>query len=190
MTVSEKTDEEIVLACLDDKEAFAYIIERYEPKLRRYLSRITNVIPADVDDLLQDTFIKAYQNLHSFDADFAFSSWMYRIARNTAISDHRRRSSRPESLVLDDDEVFMQLSDESNIEQELGIREAGKHLRTIIPTLRDDYRDVIILRFFEGKGYDEISDILMKPPGTVATLLNRAKKELKRILSTKEYSDL
>ena len=176
------TDEALVQETLQNKESFSYLIERYEPKLRRYLRRITNVSDADLDDLLQDTFIKAYQNLNAFDASFPFSSWMYRIARNTAVSEYRRRSARPESLVLDNDDVALQIADETDIEKEVLGGELAGAISEAIPKLRDDYQEGIILRFFEEKSYDEISDIMMKPPGSVATLLNRAKKELKRHL--------
>ena len=186
MSESPLTDEQMVKEALENKEAFSHIIERYEERLRRYLRRITNVNDADIDDLLQDTFIKIYQHLNDFDASFPFSSWVYRIARNTAISDHRRRAARPEALIVDSDDVAFQIADETDIERDAIDGEFSIALGSAIPRLRDDYREVLILRFFEEKSYDEISDIMMKPPGTIATLISRAKKELKQTLVEQE----
>jgi len=184
--VSSKKDEELVRDTLHNKEAFAYLIERYEAKLRRYLRRITNVSDSDIDDLLQDSFIKAYQNLNSFDASFPFSSWMYRITRNTAISDHRKRVARPHDSVFDDEAVLLLIADDTDIEKSAIRGEVREEMKTVIARLRPEYRDVLTLRFYEGMSYDEISDIMMKPRGTVATLLNRAKGELRTILQAYE----
>ena len=190
MSSGELTDEALVIETLTNKETFSYIIERYEPKLRRYLSRITNVSAADIDDLLQETFIKAYTNLNSFDASFPFSSWMYRIARNVAISEYRKRKVRPEALIIDSDDVMLYLKDETDIERELVGEELKTALANVIPCLREEYREVIVLKYFEDKSYDEMSDIMMKPPGTIATLLSRAKKELKERLQAQEHTQL
>lgn len=181
---STLTDTEIVAKTLEDKEFFGMLIERYEEKLRRYIRRITNVPPQDVDDLLQETFMKAYINLRSFDQSFSFSSWIYRIAHNTVISNYRRRSARPEDLILDNDEVYLQIADSINIEDQLITKEEAAYAARQMQDLRDEYREVLYLRFYEERSYDEISDILRKPPGTVATLINRAKKQLRTKVDT------
>lgn len=183
MTNDERTDEELVALTLEDKEAFAYLVERYEPRLRRYMRRITNRAESDIDDLLQETFIKAYRYLNSFDASFSFSSWIYRIARTVVISDHRRRTVRPEYTQVIDDEVSATLaSDEDDPETAAILAENSVRVRTVLAHLKDEYREVLILRYFEGKSYTEMSDIMMKPEGTIATLLNRGKRALKDAL--------
>lgn len=180
MTNEERTDEELVALTLEDKEAFAYLMERYEPRLRRYMRRITNRSESDIDDLLQETFIKAYRYLNSFDASFSFSSWMYRIARTIVISDHRKRTVRPEyTQVIDDDFTATLASNEDDPETVAILTENTKRVHAVLAQLKDEYREVLILRYFEGKSYTEMSDIMMKPEGTIATLLNRGKRALK-----------
>jgi RNA polymerase sigma-70 factor, ECF subfamily len=184
MITDERTDEELVAATLHDKEAFVYIMERYEPRLRRYVRRITNRAESDIDDLLQETFIKAYRYLNSFDASFSFSSWMYRIARTVVISDHRKRTVRPEYTQVIDDELSATLAgDDDDPETVAILRENSAQVRTVLATLKDEYREVLILRYFEGKSYTEMSDIMMKPEGTIATLLNRGKRALRQALN-------
>ena len=94
----QPTDEEIVRRTLADKEAFALLIERYEAKLARYLERLGIAVPEDREDILQNTFVKAYRNLNSFDTELSFSSWVYRIAQNEAMSFFRARRARPNDL--------------------------------------------------------------------------------------------
>ncbi len=179
MNPNRRTDEELVAAALTHKEAFAGVMERYEPRLRRYMHRITNRTESEIDDLLQETFIKAYRYLNSYDASFPFSSWMYRIARTVVISDHRKRTVRPEhTQVIDDDLMTTIASDEDDPETAAIIAEHRTRVRDALESLGSDYRDALVLRYFEGKSYTEMSDIMMKPEGTIATLLNRGKRAL------------
>lgn len=185
MDYSELSDNEVVECTLSEPELFGVLIDRYEPKLSRYIRRITNVSADDVEDLLQDIFIKAYQNLKGFDTKLSFSSWIYRIAHNTVISGHRKRESRPQTMFSDISadriELFV-----SNLKTDSAVLEQQDKafLEKILSTLPIKYKEVLVLRYFEEYSYEEISDILKKPPGTVATLLNRAKKKLKQTIST------
>ncbi len=181
--VHNDTGAGLVANALADPQAFAAIVVRFEEPLRRYLRRITDVPQQDLDDLLQDTFLKAYQNLNAYNANYPLSSWMYRIARTTAISEWRKRSARPTDYTLDDESVYTVIPDELNIELELIGKEAAQAVPHALARLRPEYRDVLTLRFFEEKCYDEISDIIQKPPGTVATLIHRAKRDLKTHLT-------
>lgn len=182
MELKSLTDEALVEIILNQQEIFGELIDRYEKKLRRYVARITQVPPQEIDDLLQDIFIKVYQNLHAFDASFPFSSWIYRIARNTAISAHRKRVVRPELQIIDSQAGLGELADDLDIEADLRQRELHEELGFALTGLRPDYQEVLILRFFEDKSYEEMSDIMMKPSGTIATLLNRAKTALRKEL--------
>ncbi|MDD5489902.1 MAG: sigma-70 family RNA polymerase sigma factor, partial [Candidatus Moranbacteria bacterium] len=78
----EKTDEEMVALTLKNQDYFACLVERYEPKLMRYIRRISAATQEDAEDLLQDVFVKVYRNLNDFDQKLKFSSWIYRIAHN------------------------------------------------------------------------------------------------------------
>src|SRR3989344_7267924 len=106
-------DEEIVVQTFADKEAFAGLIERYEKKLTRYLERLGVASKEDREDILQNAFIKAYRNLASFDPALSFSSWMYRIVHNEAMSFFRARRSRPQVILDEAGELLIrELKDE------------------------------------------------------------------------------
>lgn len=186
MEYEHYTDEELIEHTLENKEVFRYIITRYEGKLRRYVRRITSVPEQDIDDILQEVFIKAYKNLRDFDSEVGtFSAWIYRIAYNNTVSVFRRRSARPEYLCLDDNESLLEtLRADDDVLQEVEAREFAERLARAIARLPSAYRDVIILSYFEEKSYKDISDILKIPMGTVATKLNRAKQKLKQLLES------
>jgi RNA polymerase sigma-70 factor (ECF subfamily) len=178
---TEQTDAELVALTIDDKEYFSCVIERYEKPLARYVRRITRAREEDVEDLLQEAFIKAYVNLHSFDTDLSFSSWIYRIVHNVVISEHRKKQSRPEGHIVEMEEsVFTAIASDIDIERELEIEFLRQHLQEALAAIPEKYRIVLVLRFMEEKEYKEISDIMEKPMGTIATLLNRAKARLKK----------
>jgi RNA polymerase sigma-70 factor (ECF subfamily) len=173
-----KTDEELVAQTLKDRDVFVYIINRYEQKLYHYIRRITNVSPEEAEDVLQDVFIKVFRNLNDFDQDLKFSSWIYRIAHNQVISNFRKRKVRPENYSVELSEGLIQtLAGNLDIEEETDRKLLKENIAKGLKKLDKKYREVLVLRFLEEKSYEEISDILMKPKGTVATLINKAKKQ-------------
>lgn len=179
-----RADEDIVGDALVQKEAFALLVHRYEQRLARYLRRLGVLRREDIEDVLQNVFLKTYRNLNEFDRSLKFSSWIYRIAHNETMSFFRSNASRPEGHAVDDAEiVFGQIHGtlDTSMEAELGLN--SQELAKALQTLEPKYREVIVLRYFEEREYSEISDILRIPTGTVATLLNRAKKRLKESLS-------
>ena len=182
--VPDLTDEEIVRRTLSDKEAFALLIERYEAKLYRYLERLGVGVLEDREDILQNAFIKAYKNLNSFDPSLAFSSWMYRIAHNEAMSFFRAKHARPQVILSEEGEILLtELRDEdSDTSHNAELRISREKLAEAFTTLSPQYRDVLALRFFEDRSYTEMSDILEVPVGTVSTLLYRAKRALRAAL--------
>jgi len=184
-----KTDAELAALILNEKAYLACIIERYEGKLRRYIRRITNVSEDDLDDILQDIFIKVYINIEGFNRGLTFSSWIYRIAHNTVISSYRKKGARPEGHMVDiEDEVLANIIGDGDVEKEVDAGYLREHLLLAMDGISQKYKDVLILRFFEEKEYQEISDILQKPPGSVATLINRAKAQLKKEFIRLGYS--
>ncbi|MBU1118789.1 RNA polymerase sigma factor [Patescibacteria group bacterium] len=181
ISCKNKTDEDLVTLTLKNQDFYVCIMERYEGKLLRYVMRISRVSVEDGEDILQEVFIKVYQNLNGFDVKKSFSSWIYRIARNETISQARKRKVRPEVTYSVDDEVIAKkMIAEADVQKEVDQRIQSKEVRDIIESLSKKYRDVLVLRYLEDKSYEEIADILKKPPGTVATLLNRAKKVFKK----------
>ncbi len=180
-TVSEMSDEQIVTMTLSDKALFEHIVIRYEEKLSRYIRRLGIHNDEDQADVLQNIFIKVYRNLNGFDAELSFSSWIYRIAHNEAISWYRKSVVRPEGhLVSTNEEILALLSTgEDSAEKKFDIQINSEELNRALSKIDQKYKDALILRFFEHKEYDEISDILKIPPGTVGTLIHRGKKQLK-----------
>lgn len=179
------SDEELARLTLDDKGLFGELVDRYEAKLTRYIARLGVRDPEDQLDVLQEIFLKVYRNLNGFDPSLKFSSWIYRIAHNEAISWYRKKNVRPEGhLVADSEELlgFLRGSDESadvTFDKSVNADEVNRALFDI----DEKYREVIILRFFEHKEYEEISDILKIPVGSVGTLLHRGKKQLATALN-------
>ena len=188
MEQSEKSDEEIVALSLQDQAHFGELISRYEVKLDRYITRLGVRTVEDRQDVLQEVFIKVYKNLNGFDTTMKFSSWIYRIAHNEAISWYRRQRVRPEGhLVQDSETIFLMWEGESDSAEHLFDESVNaKEVTRAISELDQKYRAAIILRFFEHKEYEEISDILKIPTGSVGTLIHRGKQQLKKLVDTQK----
>ncbi len=179
------SDAEVVKMTLKDPNQYGLLVERYEAKLQRYILRLGVRILDDQLDVLQEIFIKAYRNLNSFDTSLSFSSWIYRIAHNEAISFYRKKNVRPEGhLVGDGDEVLSFISsslDTADVKFDQGIN--AEEVNKALGIIDEKYREPLVLRFFEHKEYDEISDILQIPIGSVGTLIHRGKKQLATVLN-------
>lgn len=179
----QSSDEELVQLSLENQAVFYFIMKRYEAKLLRYIVRITNVNYEDAEDVLQDVFLKVYRNLNGFDPSLKFSSWIYRIIRNEVISQHRKKQARAEGASFEvEPEVLERIAADLDIEAEVNRQFLRKAIIKILNNIDPKYREVLALRYFDEKDYREISDILKKPMGTIATLLNRAKKQFREKL--------
>ncbi len=190
MTTNKEIDVELVKQSIADSNSFGRIIEKYQEPLRRYIRRIAHPSPDESDILLQDIFIKVYENLNDFDQDLAFSSWIYRIAHNESIDYLRRRKHFGASLddaAYDDDTVALveTIASSDDIVGDVDKEYLKKHIGAVLDELDPKYRAVLVLKFLEERDYSEISDILRKPPGTIATLIHRAKKEFRRLADEK-----
>ncbi len=184
---SNMSDEEVVSMALRDKAFFAHIVFRYEDKLSRYVHRLGIQNQEDRQDVLQDIFVKVYKNLNSFDTSLSFSSWIYRIAHNEAISAYRKKNVRPEGHLVDEGEkhLLLQMTVEDDAEVQFDTVRNADAIGMALDSLPEKYRSVLMLRYFEHKEYDEISDILKIPIGSVGTLIYRGKKQLKERIDTK-----
>jgi len=180
MDPESMTDEEIVVFALKDKAFFTHIVTRYEDKLTRYIMRLGIRNHEDRQDTLQDIFIKIYKNLNGFDTALSFSSWVYRIAHNEAISAYRKKQVRPEGHLIDagDEAVTRELCAEYGPEYHFDTEIRAQEINRALDLIDRRYKDALILRFFEHKEYEEISDILKIPIGSVGTLIHRGKKQL------------
>lgn len=179
------SDEELVRMTLEDKEHFGALVDRYEAKLSRYIGRLGVRDRDDQLDVLQEIFLKTYRNLNDFDISLQFSSWIYRIAHNGTISWYRKKNVRPEGhLVADSDEMLVFLrSKEDTADVTFDKEINAKMVNEALYHIDKKYREVIVLRFFEHKEYEEISDILQLPIGSVGTLIHRGKKQLAAVLN-------
>ena len=178
--IETKTDEEIVeLIRNENKELYGQIIKRYRDKLIRYAEYIIG----DHDkasDAVQESFIKAYINLNGFDVKKKFSSWIYRIVHNEAIN---LIDKNKKIVKLDPDIDF---DSGVNIEDSYIKEELVSRAHNCLETMDINYREPLSLYYIENKSYEEISDILRIPMGTVAVRINRAKIILKKICQTKK----
>ena len=171
------SDEELVKKSLQDIKYFACLFERYERKLIRYILRISSFSEEETNDVLQESFLKIWKNLNKFDNSLKFSSWAYRITHNTAISEWKKsKSYGKDKQTKIDDELFQNLPSKIDLAKEFQKGDYRKDIRKILNALPEKYSEVLVLKFLEEKDYNEISDILKKPSGTIATLIHRAKK--------------
>lgn len=182
--ISQRADEQVIPLIIDDQNLFVIITSRYKLKLFNYIKRSTNIRDEDAEDLLQDIFLKVYLNLNSFNRQMKFSSWIYAIARNMIISHYRKISVRPEGHADTlDDQLANQLAASFDLAGKQDQKQIQKVVSQALYRLKSKYRDVIILKYIEEKSYQEISDIIRKPLGTVGSMLNRAKDELRKNLN-------
>jgi RNA polymerase sigma-70 factor (ECF subfamily) len=124
-----------------------------------------------------------YINLNDYDSSLSFNAWIYRIAHNETISSFRKQKNRPKILESREDLfLFENIIDDTDILAELDLKLLQKSVHTALADIDQKYRDVLILRFLEDKSYDEISDILQIPSGTVATYISRGKQQLKGLI--------
>ncbi len=180
--MSEPSDAELVQATLADANAYGRLINRHQAPLRRYIRRLLGGLAPAADDVLQEAFIKAYLNLNDFDQTRTFAPWLYRIAHNEAVS-HLRKSSAGIQLVSGEDAQFFldQVADPEDPASLFWKNQKNNQLQKSLGALDAKYRDVLVLRYLEGQSYDDISEILRLPPGTVATLLKRGLTRLRDI---------
>ena len=182
--VEKMSDEDIVKLALQNQDYFLHIINRYQLRLFNFIRRITNASTEDAEDLLQEIFLKIYLNLNDFDRGLKFSSWAYAIARNQVISHHRKLQARAEGhTVALEDESVKQIAADFDIKNNIDLQCLRENVFKILDNLDDKYREVLVLKFLEEKSYQEISDIIKKPIGTVGSMMNKAKTEFQKELS-------
>ena len=128
-------------------------------------------------------FHQAYTHLNDYDHSLQFSSWIYRIAHNEIISSFRKEKNGPIVLEREGDLfLFDKVVDVLDLAGHDGQKHTAVEIQAAVERLDSKSREIIVLKFFEEKRYEEISDILQIPEGTVATMINRAKKKIKSYL--------
>jgi RNA polymerase sigma-70 factor (ECF subfamily) len=165
-----------------DKHAFDLLVLRYQHRILGLIGRFIND-PAEVEDVAQEAFIKAYRALPKFRGDSAFYTWLYRIAINTAKNYLVARGRRPPSTDIDvDDAEFMEnnttLTDIESPEASQEKADLERVIYEAIDELPEDLRTAFTLREFSGLSYEEITEIMGCPVGTVRSRIFRAREAL------------
>lgn len=178
-----------------DQKAFALLVEKYQRKLGRLLARMIRD-QAEVEDVVQESFIKAYRALPNFRGDSAFYTWLYRIGINTA-KNHLvamgRRPSVSNDIEVEDAENFEdgdELRTVDTPETELMTKELAQTVKQAIDALPQELKTAISLRELDGLSYEEIAELMQCPIGTVRSRIFRAREsvaeKLRPMLDTPE----
>lgn len=176
--MSLDTDEALALAAqAGDSAAFGQLIDRFQPKLLRYGKRFL-ATTEDIEDMVQEVFIKAYTNLQSFDAARAFSPWIYRIAHNQFVNELKKQSRQP-WRVFDADTIFPTVAAPETADRELLAAELSDELEHSLAALDGKYREPLVLFFWQELSYAEIAEVLKIPVTTVGVRITRAKAMLR-----------
>jgi RNA polymerase sigma-70 factor (ECF subfamily) len=167
----------LILRCqAGDEAALGELIARYSPGVRLFLSKI--VAPsASADDLLQETWFDVFRKINRLQRPEAFAAWLYRIARDKAYRQLRRRPA-PVSL-FDGTLVDENLAETFWADEESFTAEEAKQVRAALDELPLEQREVLVLRFIEEMSYEQIADVIARPVGTVRSRIHYAKLALR-----------
>ncbi|GAB7128370.1 ECF RNA polymerase sigma-E factor [Amantichitinum ursilacus] len=183
MTERDVDQELVHRAQNGDKRAFELLVAKYQRRIARLLSRLIRD-PAEIEDVTQEAFIKAYRALPSFRGESAFYTWLYRIAINTAKNYLAALGRRPQlSADYEDDEgetldAAAQIPDYHTPEAELANREIVRTVNEVVESLPDELRTAISLREMDGLSYEDIASVMNCPIGTVRSRIFRAREAI------------
>lgn len=183
-------------------DKYSFIVQKYETKLIKFINNIllTNnyqLKEGEIDNIIQEIFIKIYKNLHSYNNDYAFSTWLYKIARNFTLNYVRDNKDKKQILNESDFEKFQEedterslfelIEDDSkDIVKNLLVNEKNNAIYYLLNKLDTKYKEVLMLKYLENKSYEEISDIMEIPETTVSTYIKRAKEQFKKKLKNEK----
>ncbi len=188
-TLSDKSrrDWQLIKEVLNgNHRAFAELVNNYyEPLFHMLLKIVKN--RDDAEDLTLEAFGKAYKNLSTYIPDFAFSTWLYKIAFNNAVDFLRNKKNSQKNISIDqsdfDSPASNLISSFADPEETIIRKEKEKILQNLIKRLPLDYRKPLILYYFEGMSYNEIAENMGLPVSTIKTRLFRAKELLSTIIN-------
>ena len=162
-----------------DADAFEQLVEAYRNQVFRLALRMCGN-EADADEVAQEAFLSAWKGLPNFRGESRFSTWLYQLTTHAAI-DLMRREKR--QAAAEDIDGIIAADDGASPQQQAERAETRREVRSALMQLPEEYRQVLLLRFMEELSYEEIGQALKLPAGTVKSGLNRAKAQLKDILS-------
>jgi len=176
-----------------DKKAFGMLVEKYQRRLNRLLSRMVRD-QSEIEDIVQDSFIKAYRAINNFRGDSAFYTWLYRIGINTAKNHLVKLGKRPKAMndvEIEEIENFEDAPDLRNHETPESTMMSSEIVASVnqtIQALPNELREAISLREMDGLSYEEIADLMNCPIGTVRSRIFRAREviaeKLKPLIET------
>lgn len=182
---NEISDVELVIGALENSEEFSKIIERYELKLERYIRGISGARNEDVQDILQDIFLSTYQNLRGYNPSMKFSSWIYRIAHNKTISWWRKNKRALDGVSIDEHEEFVSsLYNGNSVQEKIDMEHTQEAVEYALSQIKPQYRQLLLLAYWESKSYKEIAEITRSSTGTVGTRLKRARGQFNKVIET------
>lgn len=173
-------------AAAGSAEAFEQLVLKYQTAVYNLCLRMTGD-PEDAADMTQESFLKAWRNLESFQGNSAFSTWLYRLASNTCLDHLRSVKRRPQlSLVMEDEDGETQELDVADSaptpEEQVILLDEQSRLNGALQALDEEQRQILILRAVNGLSYLEIGRVMNLKEGTVKSRLARAREQLRKIL--------
>ncbi len=178
MNHSEVSDEQLAkLVQEGDKDQFGHLMERYQAKLFRYGRKFLSN-PDNIEDVVQDVFVKTYENIQSFDVSQKFSPWIYRIAHNTYVNALKKQSRGP-LFLFDFDTLISHTVVEDPVVKEREEKEMKEIVEKGLAEIEPKYREMLVLYYIEDLSYKEIAEILRIPIGTVGVRIMRSKEMLR-----------
>ena len=191
-TATQKHEDDLIIirsVLSGDSSQFALLWQKYNKQIFASVLKLVRSID-DADDIVQDTFLKAFNALHSYNQTFPFPAWLYKIASNTCIDYFRRKRIRPisiENINREGGDIYDIIPDKSTpIDVNIINNETKEQLLKAVEQLPLRYKQCIQLRHFEELSYEEISLKMNLPLGTVKITLFRARKMLLNMLSNKD----
>lgn len=185
---SNSEDIALVTAILNGQtNLYSKIQKKYNRMINSVIRRVVHN-ELEIQDLVQETYIKAYNALSGYDTKYSFSSWLMKIATNHAIDFLRKKKLETISLSSqssdnDEDDFFIQIPDSESLpDQKLSQKEFSATINKIIDSMPENFRQIIILRYQQELDYNEIAELLAIPLGTVKATLFRAKKMMYALL--------
>ena len=178
----KEADAELVrLAQGGDERAFQALVVKYQRRIARHVARYVRRA-SDVEEVVQDAFIRAYRGLGSFRGESSFYSWLYRIATNTAFSFLKKRPGDVPADERSDGAFEPGITDEQTPERTLLAKEIGAAVERAMARLGPELAEALVLYEVEGKSYSQIAQMLGMPIGTVRTRIFRAREFIARRL--------
>lgn len=189
----EFTDGELIVKAINGREdSFEELVRRYQRPITNYVYRMIGNYDASLD-VTQEIFIKVYNSMSRYSAEYKFSTWLYKISHNAAIDYLRRNSNHEQSLEIENEDGSFQIQYESkrlSPEQERERSEWREEIETVVKRLPAGYRELILLRHSNDLSYDEIAEVTNLPLGTVKNRLFRAREMMREIFLERGFKGI